>query len=457
MIREFGGKLTLYRGATLLLSELEMLTRNANNLISTNGFLSTSRSRNVAEMFVGKSNCRTSAVSVLFEIECDVDSLSSAVTFADCSYLSSVRDEDEIIFDLGVTFRIDAVVPPQDSTSANRYLIRMHATTEGNEIAREYINETRISVTTTSVRVIFGKLLMDMGQYDKALCYFQKLIQESEFDDLVWSYINLGSVYQGLGQYNDAKLQYEIAYNLCAESEPPRYRDAASIIDNLGVICDDMGRLDEALECHKFAYKLRMMVLGPDHTDTGTSLINIGSIYYSKCYYEHALNCYLRALEIKQEWLPPSHPDTADVLSNIGLVYLCICDYEGALEYLQEALTMKEQCLPANHISIANSLNNLGGVYYKLGDHDKALDYFSRALKINEARVSPNHKGIASCLENIGNVYLGKSEYEQALEFKLRALQIRESTLPDNHSDMANSLLNISRTYFGKKDYDHAL
>ena len=453
IIREFEGKLRVYRGTTLLLPELEKWAQHTKTLISTNGFLSTSRSRDVAKMFIGKSKTRTGAVPVLFEIDCDVDSLGSAVIFADISHLSKVRDEEEILFDLGVTFCIDAIITQNDDMPSDTVLIKMHATIQGYEIAREYINENRLNMTNTSVRVIFGKLLMDMGQYEKGLRYFQQLIQEPEVDDLVWAHVNLGSIYRCLGQHTEAKAHYAVAYDLCIDTEPQLYRDAASIIDNLGVIWDDMGRLDEALDCHKFAYKIRLTVLGPDHTDTGSSLINIGSIYYSKCHHESALNCYLRALEIKQDWLPMNHPDTAEVLSCIGLVYLRIHDYEGALEYLQQALVMQEHCLPANHVSITNTLNNLGSVYYQLEDFDRSFHYYSRSLSIKEACFSSNRKGLADILDNIGNVYYSTTEYDQALSFKLRALKIRESSLPDAHPDTITSLLNVSRTYIAKKDY----
>ena len=456
IIQEFTSKLTVYRGTTLSLPELNKWAQNTKTLISTNGFLSTSRSRDVAEMFVRKSKKRTDAVAVVFEIECDVDALGNAIIFADISHLSHVRDEDEILFDLGVVFCIDAIITQKDDIPSNIVLIKMHATIQGYEIAREYINENRLNMTTTSVRIIFGKLLMDMGQYEKGLRYFQQLIQEPELDDLVWAHVNLGSIYRCLGQYAQAKAQYALAYDLCIDTEPQRYRDAASIIDNLGVIWDDMGLLDEALDCHKFAYKIRMTVLGPDHTDTGSSLINIGSIYYSKCHHESALNCFLRALEIKREWLPMNHPDTAEALSSIGLVYLRLCDYDGALEYLHQALVMQEHCFPANHVSIANTLNSLGSVYYQLGEFDHSFQYYSRSLSIKETCLSADHKGLADTLDNVGNVYCRKFKYDQALVLKLRALKIREFSLPDAHPDTVTSLLNISKTYIAKKDYDLA-
>ena len=78
---------------------------------------------------------------------------------------------------------------PTDRTSTDIIVIQMHATANGYEVAREYINENRLNMTNTSVRVIFGKLLMDMGEHEKALRYFEQLVQEPDVDDLAWAHI----------------------------------------------------------------------------------------------------------------------------------------------------------------------------------------------------------------------------------------------------------------------------
>ncbi|CAF1019927.1 unnamed protein product, partial [Didymodactylos carnosus] len=79
----------LYRGADLPSDELNRLKVNIGNLISTNGFLSTSRCRNVALMF---------ASNVIFEIETDIRL--KTVICADIADISSMSDEQEVLFDL---------------------------------------------------------------------------------------------------------------------------------------------------------------------------------------------------------------------------------------------------------------------------------------------------------------------------------------------------------------------
>ncbi|CAF4508204.1 unnamed protein product, partial [Rotaria sp. Silwood2] len=62
--------LMLYRGLKMVEEEHKTLKQNEGSLISTNGFLSTSRSKNVALKFAKKSPKRSDIVPVLYEIEC---------------------------------------------------------------------------------------------------------------------------------------------------------------------------------------------------------------------------------------------------------------------------------------------------------------------------------------------------------------------------------------------------
>ena len=65
-----GDILTFYRGVKLDREEFDRLKENQGKLISTNGYLSTSRLRLPALNFATKSSKRTNVIPVLFEIQC---------------------------------------------------------------------------------------------------------------------------------------------------------------------------------------------------------------------------------------------------------------------------------------------------------------------------------------------------------------------------------------------------
>ncbi|CAF3441770.1 unnamed protein product [Rotaria sp. Silwood1] len=104
--------ISVYRGTILCRDEIEQL--HVGSLVSTNGFLSSSRFLEVALAFISSAegvdmqinrNCNNSEQFVLFKIDIDINQ-SPDVVVADISSESLIPDEKEFLFDLGTTFII---------------------------------------------------------------------------------------------------------------------------------------------------------------------------------------------------------------------------------------------------------------------------------------------------------------------------------------------------------------
>jgi hypothetical protein len=99
--------ITSYRGLKLYRSEIYKLKQNVSKEIATNGYYSTSTSRQMAYSFAVKPAKRKDVERVLLEI--DVDLMERSTKLADVAHLSCFPEEKEILFDLGACFRIDSV------------------------------------------------------------------------------------------------------------------------------------------------------------------------------------------------------------------------------------------------------------------------------------------------------------------------------------------------------------
>ncbi|CAF3950582.1 unnamed protein product [Rotaria sp. Silwood1] len=88
--------LTVYRGQFLPTEDIDKLQQSVGQLISANGFLSTTRSLIVAEIYAGPGN-------VIFEYVIDTH-LNQNIIFADISEHSEMPHEEEVLFDLGTIF-----------------------------------------------------------------------------------------------------------------------------------------------------------------------------------------------------------------------------------------------------------------------------------------------------------------------------------------------------------------
>ncbi|CAF2687860.1 unnamed protein product [Rotaria sp. Silwood2] len=111
--------------------------------------------------------------------------------------------ESEVLFDLGSTFEIISI---KEDFQLNLWLIKLRASNKGTKIAKEYIELNRKEEEETSIELIFGKLLADMGQYDQALKYFQNLLLDAHTkkDDIATIYNLIGTIYYDKGDFKQA-------------------------------------------------------------------------------------------------------------------------------------------------------------------------------------------------------------------------------------------------------------
>jgi hypothetical protein len=165
----------LYRGVRLPLEQIEKLKQSEGKLISTNGFLSTSFSEEVALKFALSRTDHTEE-SVLFEIECDKES----AIFAILDKESAHPHEKEVLFDLGATFEVLSVTNiQQEKMKTNIWIMRLKSTQAGKKMAQKFV-ETCMEMFDVLLRpyseLYWGILLEYTNQSNKAVKYYDKLL-----------------------------------------------------------------------------------------------------------------------------------------------------------------------------------------------------------------------------------------------------------------------------------------
>ena len=93
--------------------------------------------------------------------------------------------------DIGASFQIDSCI--YDSAD-NLWLITAHATDQGADLAAEYIEYQKKKLDEADVTLMFGNLLLEMGEYKKAENYFDTLLTTSKPNDeaIACIYFNVG-------------------------------------------------------------------------------------------------------------------------------------------------------------------------------------------------------------------------------------------------------------------------
>ncbi|CAF1114702.1 unnamed protein product [Didymodactylos carnosus] len=206
--------ITFYRGLTLSDKDINQLKQSIKKYISTNGFLSTSFYRNIAETF---------SKNVIFEIQ--IDTKLNNIIYADISKMSYNIDEEEVLFDIGAIFQIIDVKMNNDKCIVSMIGINNNIEYLKNDyfqLEQKYLQENMIDNILSNINAnsFFGEFLLTMGYTNKAIDYFENLLKQlsnSIFNEYEIYIItgNLADAYISNKQYNLA-LKYALdSYNIC--------------------------------------------------------------------------------------------------------------------------------------------------------------------------------------------------------------------------------------------------
>ena len=202
--------LSVYRGQYLPSDQIKLLKSIRRQLISLNGFVSTSRSKTKAKEFI--RDCpQADFKPVLFKINLNTTNTNS-VPFADVSQFSKYPDEKEVLLSIGSVFLVESV---QWDELSQVYVIQLVLAQNDQINVIQYIQETYAkNADSADQSVLFGKLLFDMGAPEAAMKYFSDALHRpsNDLDSLRPIFLNnLGVCYNEMGQTDEALEYYEQA------------------------------------------------------------------------------------------------------------------------------------------------------------------------------------------------------------------------------------------------------
>ena len=131
-----------------------------------------------------------------------------------------------------------------------------------------------------NIVLMFGHLLVEMGEYSKAEKYFDTVLASNPNDEeIACIYFNFGRAYRLKSDLVRATDYYRRAYELHDKAKPKRRASAAKALNGLGVTSSEQGNQDEAIHYLQRALKLLRKSVQKNHIDVAGTLINLSSIY----------------------------------------------------------------------------------------------------------------------------------------------------------------------------------
>ncbi|CAF3411287.1 unnamed protein product [Rotaria socialis] len=397
---QYSSPIHVYRAQLMSIEELNLLKDSKNKLISMNSFLSTTCDPRLARFYLGSSTNDDKFQRILFEI--NADPLQDNIKpFADISRRSVFKQEEEILLMPGSIFRLENISCDDDKI----WHIKMNLCSDSEcELQTIFSHMTNQYDSTSTKLTLFGRVLIDMAQFDYAEKYLCRRLKQisSEHQDSYKCYHALGKVSFEKGEY-EKSINYLVASREILQKRRPNDFRIAYIYNSIGEVYQKKGEIKEALQS------------------------------------------YEKALDIFKQTFADDHENIAWCYNNLGIIYLEQKKFSEALQYLTKALNIKQGKLPDGHPCLGNTYNNLSNVHYFRHEYEQALKKYQLSYEIFKKSLTPQHPSIARVLKNIGIVYEATKAFIEAKIHYEKALYIRKQIFKPEHPDLIEISKDIER------------
>ncbi|KAF4637077.1 hypothetical protein G7Y89_g980 [Cudoniella acicularis] len=255
------------------------------------------------------------------------------------------------------------------------------------------------------------------------------------------SQLQRAGILHKLGQYNNEKGRYSIAYQQYSESLALQERLQESNVklehsdmlcnrNSLAVVLDKQGKYDEAEKMHRQVLEAREQILGPEHPDTLSSINNLAVVLRSLHKFGEAEKMYQQLLEVKGQILGPKHPDTIKTMNNLGVLLNCQGKYEEAEEIHRRALDLRDS---PKYPDTLTSMNNLALVLLNQGKYEEAEEMQRETLDRREKVLGVEHPNTLTAVYNLACLCRIRKHYNDASILYQRAYAGFQKTFGPDH------------------------
>lgn len=247
--------------------------------------------------------------------------------------------------------------------------------------------------------------------------------------------------------------KYVNAFSLCNEALQyfERKKDKKHVINiynNLGLIYMGLKQTNQAIEYFNKALNLNKIT--KDIYTEYRIFSNLGSCYQNLKLYDISTNYLNKALKGFLQF-----NDSIGIFSTLtGIGYNSLNknnDVKGACVYFNKAYQYANKI---NHkFMISNALNNMGNVYFIMNDLPKAKTYYEKSLKISQDEGYIEYE--TEALLSLYNIEKKLKNWEKALYLQTQYYETRDSF---HNGDIQKKIAELQMQYqVEKKDYEFKL
>jgi eukaryotic-like serine/threonine-protein kinase len=267
----------------------------------------------------------------------------------------------------------------------------------------------------------------------------------------------LGYLWHKLGHREEARVEYEIARDLCkmltaAYPTVPEYQHLlATVHGNMGVLLRDLGQDDRARAAYETARDLHQklvfafpavaqhqQLLASSHQNLGMLHRDLGQRTAARAEYETARDLQKKLVAAFPD-VPRYRLDLAGIHNSLGILLYDLGQRDAArAEFetvgdLQKELVVAFPAVPEYQQELAKTHHNLAVLLNRSGQRDAALKVFETALDLQKKLVtafpvlpqyqqnlSKTHHNLAVLLVELGQRGAARTQFESARDLRKR-------------------------------------
>ncbi|GJM24630.1 MAG: hypothetical protein DHS20C16_10450 [Phycisphaerae bacterium] len=244
----------------------------------------------------------------------------------------------------------------------------------------------------------------------------------------------LGVTYNGLGDFEKAIEQFNIAAQLRRKLHPDGHDDLAESLLQVAFTLNTSGQYDEA----EMNARESLSILQKLHDDTDKSVIRcktaLGQILMRMGDYQAAEPILRESLELRRKYLGDDLQQVARGANQLGSLLNAVDRNEEAEPLMREAYDICKKIKP-DHPATASCINDLAAVVRELGRTDEAIELYQISLAMYQKHLGPENHRTLGVKRNLANALRMDGNIEEAEPLLRDVADVSERTLGLEHPD----------------------
>lgn len=207
----------------------------------------------------------------------------------------------------------------------------------------------------------------------------------------------------------------------------------SAIRDSLGKAYLSIGLLDEARVQYERAFQLRAEFVGGSAPETLASQGALADVMSLLEQPEDAKVITLDVFEKCRGAMGADHPVTLDALNRLSIVHRKLERFPEALRYATQAYEGRLRTLGERDPSTLESKDTLGQVHQKQGDFEEAERLFGEVLEGRRSVLGSEHPQTLVSMKHLGDFLLRMNRLEESEPLLRESLEIHTRRLGEDH------------------------